>query len=115
MDRTIEKVLSTEYSQEFDDKRKVRMVIGFHEYGPVKANTENGFIKAIDSAENCIELYKKTGNLKYVIDLANFAMMEYMFPQHPKAHLDGGDTVKSATVKKSCIRDIENASRGYTI
>lgn len=104
-------ILKTEYSEEFDTKRKNRMLVGWSEYGSVKVNYENGFIKAIPSCENCIDLYEKTGNKKYLIDIANFAMIEYMHPAHPNSNEDFGDTPKSATYKKLCFREIENANK----
>lgn len=108
----IDAILETEYSQDFDNKRKARMIVGFHEYGPIKLNYENGFINAQQSMENCLYLYNKTGNKKYLIDMANFAMIEFMYPKHPHAHEDYGDTPKSATSKKGCIREIEGGG-GY--
>ena len=49
--------------------------------------------KAIDSAEERLRLYRETGNTEWLVDLANFAMIEYMHPSHPQAHFraTGGD------------------------
>ena len=33
-----------------------------------------------------LERYLDTGNTEWLVDVANFAMMEYMVPKHPKAH-----------------------------
>lgn len=109
----VENILKTEYSNEFDSMRKNSMVVGFHEYGPIKINYENGFIKAISSCEKCIELYKQTGNQKYLVDMANFAMIEFMHPSHHNAHRNRQDSVNSATVKKGCYREIENKGNTF--
>lgn len=42
--------------------------------------------KAIDSAEERLRLYRETGNTEWLVDLANFAMIEYMHHSHPQAH-----------------------------
>ena len=38
MDKTIELILKTEYSQEFDERRKNAMAISYYKYGPAKEN-----------------------------------------------------------------------------
>lgn len=108
---TNEDILKTEYSEEFDTMRKNSMIVGFHEYGPIKMNYGCDFIKAMASCEQCIELYKKTGNQKYLIDLANFSMIEFMQPKHPTAHRNREDSAKSATVKKGSYRECEKGDK----
>lgn len=108
-----DEILKTEYSEQFDAMRKNSIIVGFHEYGPIKINYENDFIKAVSSMEKCIDLYKETGNQKYLIDLANFSMIEFMIPKHPNAHSNRNDSAKSATVKKSCYREITDRGVRY--
>lgn len=81
-------MLETEYSQEFDVLRKNRMVTSYYKYGPVKENYGNGLISAIKNLKKRIELYDETGNTEYLADVANFAMIEFMYPQHPSAYFD---------------------------
>lgn len=81
-------VIGTEYSKEFDTLRKNRMITSFYKYGPIKENYGNKLVSAIKNLEKRLELYKETGNTEYLADIANFAMIEYMYPQHPKAHFD---------------------------
>jgi len=35
--------------------------------------------------------YAETGNTEWLIDAANFAMIEFMHPRHPHAHFTGTD------------------------
>ena len=83
----------TEYSNEFDELRKNRMIFSYYKYGPVKINYENKLINAIESLEKILQMFKASGNTELLCDIANFAMIEFMHPQHPKAHflmLDDG-------------------------
>lgn len=93
-----EEILATEYSEEFDKLRKNRMIVSFYKYGPVKVNYKEGLIEAIPSLEKRLEMYKDTGNVEYLADIANFAMIEFMHPQHPKAHFAPTDDGKSHIV-----------------
>jgi hypothetical protein len=71
-----------------------RMAVSFHKYGPVK----DGFpdkINARDSLRQRMEQYVLTGNTEFLIDAANFAMIEFMFPAHPGAFFEATDSDKS--------------------
>jgi hypothetical protein len=88
-----EQVLATENSEEFHNRMKAAMEVSFHKYGPVK-NAYPHKVSALRSLSRRLKLYEDTGNLDYLVDIANFAMIEYMFPAHPKAHdkpTDGGE------------------------
>jgi hypothetical protein len=82
-----EKILQSEYSDDFDNKRKNMMVMSYYKYGPVSENykTEKT-IDAIGSLKKRLEKYEETGNTEFLADIANFAMIEFMYPQHDKAH-----------------------------
>lgn len=88
-----EEILTSEYSQLFDNIRKNMMVMSFYKYGAVSENykTENT-IDAIGSLEKRLQKYKDTGNTEFLADIANFAMIEFMYPQHEKAHYTPTDS-----------------------
>jgi len=92
------KILKTEYSEEFDKLRKDRMIVSFYKYGPLQINYSESLIKAIESLEKRLEMYKSTGNTEFLCDIANFAMIEFMCPQHPLAHFKVLDDGKSHIV-----------------
>lgn len=91
-------ILATEYSAQFDTLRKNRMVTSFFKYGPVATNYEHGLIECVKSLEARLAMYKRTGNTEYLADVANFAMIEFMQPQHPLAHFEAKDDGKSHIV-----------------
>lgn len=79
-------ILSTEYSERFDDIRKNMMVMSYYKYGPMEENyKQEKFLDAIGNLEKRLQKYKDTGNTEFLADIANFAMIEFMYPQHPKA------------------------------
>ena len=81
MDANIDKILSTEYSVKFDEIRKNMMVASYYKYGAMKDNY--GKFKCMDALgdiEKRIQKYKETGNTEFLADVANFAMIEFMYP-----------------------------------
>ena len=92
-------ILDSEYSTNFDELRKKMMVMSYYKYGPVSANykTEKT-IQAIASLKRRLEMYENTGNTEFLADIANFAMIEFMYPQHPKAFYKPTDGIKDAIV-----------------
>lgn len=69
------------------------MTVSYHKYGPVKDAYPHK-VNAIASLEQRLKLYKKTHNADYLIDIANFSMIEYMRPSHDDFHdspTDGGE------------------------
>ncbi len=61
-----------------------RMAFGFHNYGHMRRRHDRP-----DNGKN-IKIrwgkYKKTGNTEFLMDLSNYAMMEFAVPSHPDAH-----------------------------
>lgn len=102
-----ERILQTEYSEEFDRIRKNAMVVSFYKYGPVKQNTTLKTEDVIASLEKRLKKYKETGNTEYLADVANFAMMEYMYPQHLNGHYRPTDGRESPGIVGMSVKEIE--------
>lgn len=84
----IERVLQTEYNEEFDKLRKNRMFVSYHKYGPVANNYGDNLVNSIENLEIRLKKYKESGNTELLVDIANFAMIEFMYPKHKNAHFD---------------------------
>ena len=78
-----------EYSEAFDELRKNRVKTSFYKYGSAKENFGKGYVDALGSLE---------GNTEYLLDAGNYAMFEYMYPQHEKAHFRATDSSESAGI-----------------
>jgi hypothetical protein len=70
---------ATEYSSQFVQGMVNAMGVSFFKYGAV-ANAYPINVNALDSLQKRIERYLATGNIEYLIDVANFAMIEFMHP-----------------------------------
>ena len=90
--------MKDEYSDDFDKKRKQAVEMSYYKYGPARANYGRGLVSAIDSLKLRLQKYEETGNREYLCDVANFAMFEYMFPQHPNSHYRQTDSCESPGV-----------------
>jgi len=89
----INEILNTEYSKGFDELRQKMMAMSFYKYGPVSENyKKEKTIDAIGSLQKRLQKYIDTGNTEFLADVANFAMIEYMYPQHSKAHYKPTDS-----------------------
>lgn len=81
MSESIEHILRTEYSERFDKIRKDMMVVSYYKYGPMKDNYDKfKCMDALGNIEKRIKKYKETGNTEFLADVANFAMIEFMYP-----------------------------------
>lgn len=90
---SMEKILSTEYSERFDNIRKGMMVMSFYKYGAMQENyKQEKTIDAIGSLKKRLQKYEDTGNTEFLADIANFAMIEFMYPQHVGAQYKPTDS-----------------------
>jgi hypothetical protein len=89
-----DKVLETEFSESFVKGMKDRMIVSYFKYGPVK-NAYPDKVNAMDSLQQRLKKYNETGNTEFLIDAANFAMIEFMYPSHPEAFFKGTDSNES--------------------
>jgi hypothetical protein len=85
---------ATEYSVQFLKGMLDRMYISLHKYGLVK-DAPLGVVKPLANVKLRLKEYRKTGNTEFLMDAANFLMIEFMFPQHPKAHFKATDSHES--------------------
>lgn len=76
-----EEILKTEYNEQFDNIRKRAMVNSYYKYGPLAKNyKEYKCLDAIANLEKRLQKYKETGNTEFLVDVANFAMIEFTYP-----------------------------------
>lgn len=68
-----------------------RMEVSFHKYGAV-ADAYPHKVDALASLQKRIEKYLETRNTEYLIDAANFAMIEFMAPRFRDAEFKPTDS-----------------------
>ena len=74
----------SEFSDEFVRLMKNRMAVSYHKYGAI-ADAYPHRVSALKSLEARLQQYHETGNTEWLVDAANFAMIEFMLPSHPDA------------------------------
>lgn len=91
---TREQILSRDFSDEFVVKMKNAIEMSHHKYGWA-SKTYPELAQAVKCIPDRVDAYNKTHNKDYLVDIANFAMLEYMYPMHSDAHYTPGDSDKS--------------------
>jgi hypothetical protein len=105
---TREQILQTEWNPEIDELCKNRMVQGFYTYGPRVENYGGGLVNARKQIEKYLDKYDKTGNKEYLLDVRNFAMIEFDFPSHPNPHFE---VTGDRGIAETTYRDIERVGK----
>ena len=84
----------SEVEQKFLQGMADRMAVSFFKYGRF-ADAYPTKVDAIASLEKRLALFKETGNTEWLLDVANFAMIEFARPRHPAAHFRPTDAAES--------------------
>ena len=87
---SLEELKKTEWSKDFEKLMRNRLVMGAFRYGLLKNKASHGY-DMIGSLKRRIEMYQETGNLEYLVDCANLALLEFEHPTHNKAHFGSVD------------------------
>lgn len=92
-------ILATEWSSKFEEAMKCAIINSYYKYG--KASENYGKYKCLDARANLrkrLEEYEKTGNTEFLVDVANFAMLEFMFPSVEGARYEPTSTDAVETI-----------------
>lgn len=79
MAETREEILKRDFSGEFIRKMENAIVTSHFKYGWM-SKTYPELAQAYKCIKERLELYEKTHNLEYLVDVANFAMIEFKHP-----------------------------------
>lgn len=85
----------TEINVTFLQKMCNAMGMSLHAYGRIK-DAYPKKVDAIKSLETRLQKYKDTGNTDYLVDVANFSMIEFTYPAHPNAYYKPTDSHESS-------------------
>lgn len=81
-------------SLKFHDLMDARMLVSHYKYG----NSEDAYpekSKAIDNIKVRVDKYVETGNVEFLVDAANFCMLEFMHPAQENAFFKATDSNES--------------------
>lgn len=104
------KAPSTEVSETFIQGMRDRMAMSYFKYGAVRDAFPHK-VSALESLQERINKYVATGNTEWLMDVANFAMIEFMLPCHRNAHFKATDSSQSPGrfAKEGDMTDARNA------
>lgn len=102
----INEILQKEYSTYFDELRKNAIAVSYHKYGPSKDNFKKGMVDAIGSLKLNLEKFEATHNTEYLVDVANYAMFRFMYPQGNESYRPT-DSDQSAGVDGITINELK--------
>jgi hypothetical protein len=88
------KIPDTEVSEPFIQGMRDRMGVSYCKYGAV-ADAYPSRVDALASLRQRLEKYAADGNTEWLMDVANFAMIEFMHPRHERAHFKATDSDQS--------------------
>lgn len=89
-DADVLKRLATNTSRKFHDLMDAAMLVSSYKYGEV-SDAYPDRVNAMRSLNLRLAKYVETGNTEYLVDVANFAMIEFMHPAHGNAHFKATD------------------------
>lgn len=87
-------VPASEFSDSFVQGMYDRMAVSYFKYGKL-ANGYPDHADALGCLVQRLVEYRKTGNTEYLIDAANFAMIEFLRPSLRNAHYTPTDSAGS--------------------
>ena len=76
---TRESILKRDFSEEFVTKMKNAIEMSHYKYGYM-CNTYPELAQAYKCIQERLNMYLKTHNKEYLVDIANFAMIEFKYP-----------------------------------
>jgi hypothetical protein len=84
----------TQYSVEFLQGMVTRTLMSYPKYGHSREAIEAG-MDPLAEVYARIRKYHETGNTEFLIDAANYCMIEFMYPSHENAHFRATDSSES--------------------
>ena len=85
---SLETLYRTEWSSYFESLMRNRLIMGALRYGRLGTHKPLARTEAMISK---VKGYEETGNLEYLVDVANYALIEFVEGQHPKKHFHATD------------------------
>lgn len=69
-----------DYSEQFDKERQYRVAVAYYKYGPASKNFGEGRVDALETAQRCLDAFRRDHNTEHLIDAANYLMFRWMYP-----------------------------------
>ena len=86
--------MKPQWSEEFFRMMRNRMEMSSMKYGDIR-DAYPRKVDALDNMRKRVQKYRETGNTEWLVDAANFLMIEFMLPSLPGAHFRATDSAES--------------------
>jgi hypothetical protein len=80
----------SEWSEQFERLMRNRLLMGRFRYGRLDRTGERNYDR-VASMHRRLDAYAETGNLEYLVDVANLCLVEFEHSDHPTRHFDAVD------------------------
>jgi hypothetical protein len=100
-DRTmpsLEVLRETEWSTEFERMMRDALIVGAFRYGRLGEEGKPDYDR-LEAMERRVREYQRSGNIECLVDIANFALLEYCEGKHPNRHIDTGGRIDHVGVR----------------
>lgn len=90
---SFEDLRRTEWSAEFEELMRNRLVMGAFRYGKIGQPGKPTYNRVADAIRR-LHRYEESGNKEFLVDVANLCLLEFVECHHPNAHfssLDDGE------------------------
>jgi hypothetical protein len=95
---TLGELQASEWSPEFEQYMRNRLIMGALRYGRLGAPGKPSY-DCVSRMQKDLLDYHLTGNREFLVDIANHALVEFVEGRHPKAHFRATDGGKHTEVK----------------
>jgi len=86
----LEELRRTEWSKEFETLMRNRLVMGALRYGRLGAKDKPKYDR-VNEIKKRLKKYENSGNLEYLVDIANMALIEFVESNHVNKHFSAID------------------------
>lgn len=86
----LEDLMQTEWNAEFENLMRNRLLMGALRYGLMK-DPEKAKYNYLEAMEDKIKQYRITGNDELLVDIGNYALLEFTLGRHPNKHFKATD------------------------
>lgn len=92
-------LMMTEWNEEFEELARNRLVMGALRYGLFR-DPEKAAYDYLGAIEDKVKFYRETGNDELLVDIQNYAMLEFTLGRHPQKHFAATDDQGHARKKE---------------
>lgn len=94
----LDSLRESEWCKEFEYLMRNRLIQGVPRYGKLRDKNKPSYNR-INSIVSRLKKYEDTGNLEYLVDIANLCLLEFVEGEHPKRHFKSIDDGEHVQVK----------------